>query len=454
MPLEPQPNNPEPNPIAPTQSSLDLDPSPEIQAQNQKQLIDITHRLVSAQSHIDLINHLQSEHLKQQEITRSLSQNPNQSAPLSEIESFLDSSHLSPLVNLSTYQKVLEITKIPIQLLDPSDTSDETLWNYVPTNLQEELLSHLHTAKTQESILQSLQSQVERHAPKLWEEYLLKEQATQTETLTQLRQLIFGINDPEQDQSFLTEIPQIKHNEALLCLEKTRVLVAALTAEGDQNRKETEATAIQILGPEAFALYKDQTSHLQKLLESRNKHPNTPLEDPENQLLSNSFKTIFPAGLSKPQLATLQAAFQTLSQTPPQDFADVKSQTISCILATLSLHQQGLKATICNTFETIRKEKEELIKTAQQTALSPEPQGPSSNKQTKPKDENQVKAGLLNVENMKNIFKHGAQALALYKGAQKFVCNHSHHDPENNFGSRGETMEQLKKLGITAMDQM
>lgn len=478
MSQEPQPADNSQNEDAPATDTSNPDPSPEIQNTNQTYLINLTEKLVSTQAQIDLLNHLQAEHLKQQELTRSLSRNPNQSAPLSQLEAFLDSSHISPLVNLSTYEKVLKITKIPIELLDPSDTSGQTLWDYVPKNLQEELKAHLETAKTQEAIQQSLKSQVERYSPKLWDDYLQKEAATQHETLTLLRQQLLGINDPEADQEFLPELPRTKHTEALLCLEKTRILVGALTADSEQTRKEAEAVALQVLGPDDFSLYKDQVTHLQNLLDSRRTHPNAPLEDPADQLLSNSFKTIFPNGLSKGQISTLQTTFQQLSQNPPQDIDDVKNQTISCIIATLSVHQQGLKASICNDFQSIRKTKDAEIANAQNLSETPNHQNPNdrtasegtndpgetpnqqnpnpkTDEKTKGKKaDKKVLAGLLNVENLKNILKHSSQALALYKGAQKFICNQSHQDPQNNYGSRGETMEEFKKMGVNAMDQM
>lgn len=345
---------------------------PPLKPINAKQLEVASHgwQVISSQGNLSLLRTLQEIHKSNLETPEGLT---DLEPP--ELKRFLLGDHDSHFLKLEGLKQYINDAQQSVALLDETDRSGATLYDFIPEEAREEIEAQLQRLSKPENIKKTLQTDINSLAPSLWEEHkktkkdLAKEQCQESEAL------LLGKNTSDKNKERLKDLladeksQEIQEICELVCLEKCRVALAALTAPTKSLQKKTQE-AQTFLGSD-FALLSAQTKHMEALLQ---KDWETALKEglgegvPPIMNPTQGKDLICPEMLSRMdspsenQIKMLEDMYSSMAYSLPsrKDKMSPREQEednkISFLLASMSLLEEGRKARSLQKIETLEQE--------------------------------------------------------------------------------------------------
>jgi hypothetical protein len=361
--------------LSPTPKKDQGPPSPT--PRNVKQLEFASHgwQVVSSQGNLSLLRTLQEVHKTNLEKNHPMGGDSPEPPEPPELKRFLLSDHDSHFLKLEELKQYIADAQRSVTLLDETDHSGAKLYDFIPEEAREEIEAQLQRLSSPENIKKSLQTDINSLAPELWEDHKKIKKALTKEHCQESEALLLGKTTSEKNrerlQALLTDEKSQEIQEVceLVCLEKCRVALAALTASPKSLQKKTQE-AQTFLGND-FALLSAQTKHMEALLQ---KDWQTALEGDWGEgvppiINPTQGKSLICSEIlskmespSEFQIKILEDMYSTMAYSLPsrQDKAYPKEQEednkIAFLLASMSLLEEGKKARSLQKMETLEQE--------------------------------------------------------------------------------------------------
>lgn len=284
----------------------------------------------------------------------------------SKIEQFLTNDNPSHLTKIANLEAQIAKSRRTVEILDETDFSGKSLYDFVPKEIQEELKEQLEGLKDWESIKETIEGEIGAACGEVWDDYKTKKGETKKARKDLLESLLLGNNPPEGEkkglQSSWKQITEVEGLGELIGLERTRLVVRALNAT-PRDYPEKAADAEKILGKE-FGWIAEQVAHMENCLDKDS------IENTDGINLTEGVDLLCPALAEKmeknedgtpriapEQLLALEEAYLNASahkgdgETPQ----DRTSRKISFVLAASEILERGKQATLANTLKAIRE---------------------------------------------------------------------------------------------------
>lgn len=325
-------------------------------------------QFLNSQGNISLLKTLQKIHEGDVEKTSPMDGNPTPNSLPPELNRFLFSDHASHLLKLEELEQYIAFSKQNITMIDATDTSGKTLYDFIPKESQKEIEDQLIRLSSTTNIKKALRADINSLAPLLWEDHKkIKAQLIPTLNL-ETKELFLGANASKkttQDfENFLQEPDSLNIQEVseLVCLEKCRVAMAALTSS-PKNKKEKEAEAKMLLG-EDYPLLEAQMNHLQDVLQkdwnlANQTHADGQLTQPiipssGVELFCPKILSRMKNGPSADQIKTMDECFASVAyrktDTDSPEFTN--NSKVAFLLSSMNVLEQGTRGRSLNRLLT------------------------------------------------------------------------------------------------------
>jgi hypothetical protein len=294
----------------------------------------------------------------------SLEENP------SELKAFLKSDHSSPFLKRESLKESILAAQQAASFIDETDTSGQSLYDFLPVGEKEILKASLETLNNPEIIKETLETNLNALAPNLWEDHKeIKKELAKTQT-TLIETLLLGENATEKEKAAMKDMLKqskgIQETSEMTCLEKCRIAFSALNAPS-KAKEEKEQEATQFLG-EDYPLLKAQILHMEKCLK----------KDWEKSCAENSQEGISPSilnptsgkalicpeilakmqSVSEEQIQMLEDAYSNMAFRKEEENnpEEAENERISFMIGAMTLIEQGKKAKYINKIQGMEKE--------------------------------------------------------------------------------------------------
>jgi hypothetical protein len=224
---------------------------------------------VAAQGSVSVLSFMRARHEESERVRNPGRGEPSEEAALSGIEEFLTNDHKSHLSRIVELEQQIEKSRRAVEIIDETDFSGRTLYDFIPDEVKAELDNRLVSLKDRASIRTSVEGELSSLCGDLWHDYRSGREKTAPENEKLRETLLLGPTPTAEEQKDLkgsTKIlDEVETMAELIGLEKVRLVVRALTA-GTKDYDTKAADAEKILGPE-FGLIKEQVAHMEASLE-------------------------------------------------------------------------------------------------------------------------------------------------------------------------------------------
>jgi hypothetical protein len=326
--------------------------------------------IIGSQGALNILTHVQKMFLDADEVRRPADGAPNPDAEITEIERFIKADHPSHLLKVAELERFIEIAKQSTKIIDETDTSDTSFWDFISEDDREEITRQLEGLKSTAALKDALESEMSSLCSETWELHKNSKVDSEKERYERLENLLIGPDAPTREKAELKSLKGtlLKTEELyeMLGMEKIRLTMSASLAPKEE-RPQKEKEAYEVMG-EDFYLIKNQMDHLTKCLESDwlkcipEEGIRTPLSGKE--LLCPEILSRMEGEPSEAQIKAIEDAYQWMAfkRTTTDTSRDKTAEKTAFCLGAMQLLEMGKKSKYINVFRTIQgvtKEKAE-----------------------------------------------------------------------------------------------
>jgi hypothetical protein len=227
--------------------------------------------LVGSQGSLNILRHLGEVFSRDDKARRegtSKGSSSLEAYPLTEIEQFVRTDHASHLLKIAELEEYIKTSQQTTQIIDETDISGATLWDFIPDETKDEILNQLAGLRAIPNVKEALQTEMKGICSDTWDAHKNAKEGTEDIRFERLEGLIIGANPAAREKkdlcSLKSEILEAEEIHEMIALEKTRLTMTALLAPADKkSQREKEATSVM---GEEFELIKAQVSWLEEAL--------------------------------------------------------------------------------------------------------------------------------------------------------------------------------------------
>lgn len=331
--------------------------------------------VVSSQGNIAVLDYMKQLHLESESRRSPMDGPETTDSPISGIEAFFLSDHTSHLSKIASLEDQLEKSQRAVQILDETDFSGKTLYDFVPTEMKDELENQLNSLKERANIRESVESEVGAFCGEIWDDYKRTKSKTEPDRKILRETLLLGPDAPKKEKKDLDAasktFDEIETLGELIGLEKARLVMRALNAN-TKEFPEKAADAEKILGSD-FGLICAQVAHMEDTLQKDWEDPTardgiidptqgksllcTEILNRMEPLKDKDGKPTAEKNASDEQIKSLEDAYmdaasrKTNSELP----RDRTNRKIAFVLAAMQVMELGKRARVGNLLKTVRE---------------------------------------------------------------------------------------------------
>lgn len=318
--------------------------------------------LVGTQGTLNILRHVQKTFLENDGKRRPKGIS-NEDAPITEIEKFVKTDHPSHLLKVAELEKFIEIAKQSTKIIDETDISGATIWDYISEDDKEEISRQLEGLKSTAALKDSLEAEMSSICYETWESHKDAKSGSEKERYERLENLLLGPEPSTKEQAELrvvkSDILKTEELYEMLGMEKIRLVMSAATAK-DADKLEKEKQAYEVMGDEYY-LIRNQMEHMEKCLtmDWLKCIPDEGIRTPMNgkALLSPELSTRMDGEASEEQISALEENYEWMAYNRKENVSsrDILAEKTAFCLAAMQVVEMGKKAKYMEVSKQINK---------------------------------------------------------------------------------------------------
>jgi hypothetical protein len=414
--------------------------------------------LIGAQGSLNVLNHIKEIFLNEDNNRRSNLPNiyPPLDTPESELEKFIKADYPSHLLKVAELESFINMSKQGTKIIDETDVSGASLWDYIEPEVQDEILSQLEGLKSTAALKDSLKTELESLVSGTWESHKETKSGTENQRFEHYEAMLLGkdpkIKDKRDLRSIKDDILKAEEVHEMLTFEKMRMVMATTTCPLEEKPLK-ESEAFDVMGEE-FALIKSQMEHLEKMMETdwAKCIPEDGIIDPAKgeSLICPEMATRLEGNASQEQIKALEEAYVTMAgkRFPGTNGRDKLAEKTAFCLASMQFLELGKKAKFMNAMKDIRSVTKEKIEDLEKNEGPTPPPLPD---ELDPKKEMADKGAERASKGIGRMIKACPAVLA----AQIWVMTKDKSKTEysGHYGSMADAVQFAQQVGMSRIDE-